>query len=143
MIDETLALKQLCQTHRFPIDAYQFIKFSLEYGNENLSRIRRKSSEPTLRMKSAGPGSSRHLLPIELCEAVRLYALERYGLLALPVLESLEIRSTSDIGDIVWAMIDAGLFRKSSRDRREDFDGVFDFQVAFVDGVSFADLATD
>jgi len=41
------------------------------------------------------------------------------------------VSRTDDFGRIVFAMIDAGLLSKSSRDRAEDFRGVFDFQEAF------------
>jgi uncharacterized repeat protein (TIGR04138 family) len=49
----------------------------------------------------------------------------------MAVLAGWNVRRTDDFGRIVFAMIDAGLFSKSSRDSIDDFRGVFDFQEAF------------
>ncbi|MCA9215358.1 MAG: hypothetical protein KDB27_19970, partial [Planctomycetales bacterium] len=73
----------------------------------------------------------RHLTGQQLCEASRRYAIEQFGLLAKVVLNSWGIQSTGDLGEIVYNMIDAELMKKSSGDRREDFDDVFDFTAAF------------
>jgi uncharacterized repeat protein (TIGR04138 family) len=45
------------------------------------------------------------------------------------VLESWGVRSTGDFGEIVFNLISIGKMRKTDRDRREDFDDVFDFQT--------------
>ena len=47
------------------------------------------------------------------------------------MLKSWGVHSTSDIGEIVYNLIEAGLMRKSANDRREHFDDVFDFEDAF------------
>ena len=54
----------------------------------------------------------------ELCEAVRKLALRQYGLLAATVLAHWGIRSTSDIGDIVYNMIATGDLEKTPNDSR-------------------------
>ena len=59
-------------------------------------------------------------------------------MMAKVVLNSWGIKSTSDIGEIVYNMINVDLMRKSPADRREDFDDVFDFQKAFRDEFDFA-----
>jgi uncharacterized repeat protein (TIGR04138 family) len=61
---------------------------------------------------------------------VRALALRQYGLLAATVLGYWGIRSTSDIGDIVYNMIAAGDLEKTPNDSRSDFDNVFDFATA-------------
>jgi uncharacterized repeat protein (TIGR04138 family) len=75
--------------------------------------------------------TERHLTGQELCHAIREYALQQYGMMAKVVLNSWGVHSTSDIGNIVYNLIDIGLMRKSNEDRREDFDDVYDFQQAF------------
>ena len=40
------------------------------------------------------------------------------------------VRSTSDIGDIVYNLIAAGDLEKTPSDSRSDFDDVFDFETA-------------
>ena len=66
----------------------------------------------------------------ELCEAVRRLALRQFGLLAATVLGHWGVRSTSDIGDIVYNLIAAGDLEKTPSDSRSDFDNVFDFETA-------------
>ena len=67
----------------------------------------------------------------ELCEAIRRYALQQYGYMARLVLKNWGIRSTGDFGEIVYNLIRIGCMRKTARDRREDFDDVYDFDTAF------------
>jgi uncharacterized repeat protein (TIGR04138 family) len=50
--------------------------------------------------------------------------------MAATVLSHWGVRSTSDIGDIVYNMIAAGDLEKMPSDSRSDFDEVFDFAKA-------------
>ena len=77
---------------------------------------------------------SRHVNGQQLCLALRDYAIERYGLMARLVLARWNIHKTDDFGKIVFAMVDAGLMRKTDEDQIEDFFGVYSFDEAF-DGV--------
>ena len=79
----------------------------------------------------------RHLTGQQLCEASRRYALEQYGLMARVVLSSWGIRSTADLGEIVYNLIRVDLMKKSDRDRREDFEDVFDFETGLDKGFEF------
>src|SRR5262249_30255988 len=71
-----------------------------------------------------------HVSGQELCHSVRTLALGQYGLLASTVLAHWGIRSTSDIGDIVYNMIANGDLEKTPQDSRSDFDDVFDLRAA-------------
>ena len=73
----------------------------------------------------------RHLTGQELCEAIRVYALEQYGYMAKSVLNHWGVRSTKDFGEIVFNLIEIGQMRKTPDDRREDFEKVFDFEEGF------------
>ena len=79
-----------------------------------------------------GRQAPRHLTGQELCEAMRVFALEQFGMLAKCVLNSWGVKSTSDIGEIVYNLIQIGEMRKTPADRREDFDDVFDFDEGLV-----------
>ncbi len=68
-------------------------------------------------------------MPAELCDAVRRLALRQYGLLGGTVLAHWGVRSTSDIGDIVFNLIAAGDLEKTENDSRSDFDNLFDFEI--------------
>jgi uncharacterized repeat protein (TIGR04138 family) len=62
---------------------------------------------------------------------MRRYAHQQYGYLAKQVLNHWGITSTGDFGEIVFNLIEIGQMRKTSDDRREDFDEVFDFDEGF------------
>lgn len=75
----------------------------------------------------------RHVTGQQLCIGLRDYALQRYGLMSRAVLNKWGIRATRDFGRIIFAMVDAGLMRKTDDDTLDDFDGVYDFDDAFAD----------
>jgi|TARA_R110000782_G_scaffold101029_10_gene187544 uncharacterized repeat protein (TIGR04138 family) len=75
----------------------------------------------------------RHVSGHQLCLGLRDYALQRYGLMSRVVLNRWGIRSTRDFGHIIFAMVDAGLMRKTDDDTIEDFDGVYEFDEAFAE----------
>lgn len=103
----------------YPAEAFQFVRDGLNRTSQFVH----------------GPGGAgdeeRHVSGQQLCLGLRDHAIERYGMLALSVLNGWNIHRTDDFGRIVFAMIDAGLFSKSQRDSIEDFRAVFDFQEAF------------
>jgi uncharacterized repeat protein (TIGR04138 family) len=66
-----------------------------------------------------------------LCWGVRDLAQERWGLLAVSVLNYWGVRATRDIGEMVFALVDNGLLQKQSQDSIDDFDQIFDFETAF------------
>ena len=82
----------------------------------------------------------RHLNGGELAWACRDFALEQFGLLAPTVLEHWGIRSTEDLGRIVFLLIDVGLLAQQPSDRIEDFDRVYDFAEVFTAGYRWPGL---
>ncbi len=76
-------------------------------------------------------GRKGHVSGRELLEGVRRYALEEFGFLARVVLEGWGVKSTEDIGNIVFNMVNAGLLYRSRDDRIEDFRNGYDFKEAF------------
>lgn len=115
-------LNLLREDPRYTGEAYQFIRDALGFAQEvlKLGESRTEQREEC------------HLTGQELCEAIRLYALEQYGLLAKVVLNSWGLRSTSDFGEVVYNLIRIGRMKKSPSDRREDFDNCYDFDQAFA-----------
>ncbi len=75
----------------------------------------------------------RHVDGRELAHAVRELALDRFGVVSRLVLEYWGIRSTADLGDMVFALVDAGLLMSQPGDSRDDFVDVFEFSEAFED----------
>jgi uncharacterized repeat protein (TIGR04138 family) len=112
---------------RYRLEAYQFVRESLDYAQNELGLGRASQSS-----SNEEPPQEAHLTGQQLCEAIRQYALEQYGYMAKWVLGTWGIHSTSDFGDIVYNLISISLMKKSASDRREDFDDVYDFEEAFV-----------
>lgn len=73
----------------------------------------------------------RHITGPELAHACRTLALQRFGVTAKLVLEHWGVKGTSDIGDIVFTLVDLGLLISQPQDSRTDFSEVFDFEKAF------------
>ncbi len=92
------------------------------------------SERETLRRDSI----RKHVSGQQLCDGIRQYALAQFGYMSKTVLNSWGIFTTSDIGAIVYKMINAGIMKKSSKDRRSHFDNVFEFDEAFEASFDFA-----
>ncbi len=120
---------------RYSLDAYLFILEALSFAQDSLGmgECQQVGSKRASKKKS-----ERHVTGQELCEAARRYAQQQYGYLAATVLSSWGVRETADFGEIVFNMIEVGQMRKTSRDRREDFHGVYAFEEAFVRDLVFA-----
>jgi uncharacterized repeat protein (TIGR04138 family) len=109
---------------RYKLEAYQFVRDALAYAQDELKMGQQSETE-------AEPAADAHLTGQELCHAFQLFALDQFGLMARLVLNDWGVRSTGDIGEIVYNLIEIGLMKKSDTDRREDFDDVFDFNESF------------
>lgn len=124
----------LQQDRRYKLGAYIFVFEALEYAQKILNLGDEQPSQPPRRgKKKKGPASEeedrpeKHLTGQQLCEAIRQYALEQYGFMAKCVLNSWGVHRTGDFGEIVFNLIRVERMKKTERDRREDFDEVFDF----------------
>jgi uncharacterized repeat protein (TIGR04138 family) len=109
---------------RYKREAYQFVTEALDFAREELGMGSPPQYDPRQRSYDL------HLTGQQLCEAVRIYSLEQFGYMAKVVLNSWGIHSTSDVGEVVYNLIGIGQMKKSKRDRREDFDNVFEFDDA-------------
>jgi uncharacterized repeat protein (TIGR04138 family) len=78
-------------------------------------------------------GEHRHVTASELLDGFCAHAKRKYGVLALAVVERWGIGSASDIGRIVYQLVDAGVLRKQDSDRFEDFDGGCDLKEKLED----------
>jgi uncharacterized repeat protein (TIGR04138 family) len=117
-------VRLLKEDTRYKLDAYHFVREALTFAQEELGM-----GAPSDFDSEQGVYEP-HLTGQQLCEAIRIYALEQFGYMAKVVLNSWGLRSTSDFGEIVYNLIRIGQMKKSKRDRREDFDDVYDFNEA-------------
>ncbi len=113
----------LARDPRYSIHAYAFVFEALEY-----TKKLKKRAQARIRPRVRQTARMRHVTGRELCEGARLLALSHYGLLAMAVLNQWGIRTTSDLGEIVFNLIASGDLEKSPADSRADFDQVFDFE---------------
>ena len=158
MLDPKHPLAELLESdQRYRFDAYVFVFEALHYAQEVLGLgtdsaddvdddstdegAGEATADESAPEESAGLGSDqdssdegapdRHLTGQELCEAIRVYAIEQYGYMAKSVLNHWGVRSTKDFGEIVFNLIEIGQMRKTPDDRRQDFEKVFDFEEGF------------
>ena len=116
---------------RYTVDAYLFVQQSLAYAQYELGLGRPRPFGVDDDDEPDEPPPEAHLTGQQLCEAIRLYASELYGLMAKVVLNSWGVKTTGDFGEIVYKLIELGEMTKSESDSREDFDDIYDFQEAF------------
>ncbi len=100
---------------RFQEGAYLFVLAALEFCQTRLPE-------------------RRHITGRELALAYRDLALERYGVMARLVLDHWGVRTTADVGDVVFTLVELGLLISQPSDSRDDFVNVFDFDEAFRRG---------
>jgi uncharacterized repeat protein (TIGR04138 family) len=99
---------------RYKLEAYDFVREALGYAQDCLQMGQEQSGAwETEKRDPEEPRAERHLTGQELCEAIRQYAQEEYGLMAKPVLNSWGIFATDDFGEIVYNLIVVGLMKKS------------------------------
>lgn len=99
---------------RYAPEAFFFVRDGLEYTAKNL--------------KKGARGLARHVTGKELSQGLCDYALDEYGPMARHTLKQWGITRTEDFGEIVFALIEAGMFGKTDNDKREDFANLFDLQ---------------
>lgn len=114
-------------TERYPEyteEAYEFMRAGLDAAADKFCK----------------DDKSPHLSAKELYLGACAYALDEYGPLASRVLEFWGIRSAGDFGNIVYNLIEVGIFGKQKGDSREQFDELPDLQeilnAPYVGGTS-------
>lgn len=75
----------------------------------------------------------RHLSSREFLDGIRKYGIKQFGPMTKSVLNHWGINTTDDFGEIIFNLVGSGIIKKNELDSRNDFRGVFDFEVAFVE----------
>ena len=128
MLDPDHPLADLLRRdRRYHRDAYFFVFEALRYAQEQMG------IGGMLASLQSDADEERHVTGQQLCEAIRQYAVQQYGMLAKNVLNEWGVRSTGDFGEIVFNLIRIGQMRKTKDDEREHFNDVFDFATGFRD----------
>ena len=103
---------------RYQRDAYIFLRDALDFTTKQQKKIK--------------GATVRHVAGPELLEGVRQYALKEFGPLVITVFDNWGIHCCEDIGNMVFNLIEAGIFGKTEEDSMEDFKNVYDFEEVFV-----------
>ena len=107
---------------RYTKEAYGFLKEALDFTMDKERKRRNKAVSKT----------QRHVTGQELLEGVREYALDQFGPMAHTVLTSWGLERCEDFGEMVFNLIEYGVFSKNEDDTKEDFAAIYDFEEAFL-----------
>ena len=124
----------LKEDRRYKLEAYILVFEALGFAQNELGMGADQSSEPAAGASPANEPAQiaeRHVSGQELCEAIRLYALQQYGYMAKTVLNSWGLYATGDFGEVVFNLIRIGKMRKTPADTKVDFNNIYDFDAAF------------
>jgi uncharacterized repeat protein (TIGR04138 family) len=108
----------LLKDPRYTREAYLLVRDALDFTKKNLTR-------------GVPINEHEHVTGQELLGGLRDYLLAQFGPMAITVLEEWGIKRCEDFGEIVFNIVEAGLFSKTDTDSREDFQSGYDFDDAF------------
>ena len=103
---------------RYDRNAYEFVRVALDHTYEELQ-------------KSDKERRNQHVSGRELLDGIREYALGQYGPMTYSLFDQWGIHTGKDFGQIVFNLVDYGVFGKTDQDSIEDFDDCYDFREAF------------
>jgi len=104
-------------------EAYGFVAAALGHTVESLPAERRADPE------------RRHLSGQELLHGVVELARREFGLMAPTVFREWGVHAATDVGEIVFQLVEAGQLSARDEDRREDFAGGPDLMRALSEGL--------
>ena len=98
-------------------EAYYLLREALDYTCE----------------KSQNNGDeNKHVSATQLLNGFREFSLKQYGPMAATLFSEWNITKCADIGEMVFGLIEEGIFSKQESDKRSDFTEIYDFEEVFV-----------
>ena len=112
---------------------------------EKIAREDGRFNPPALRFVYEGLGYTAkkiltepaHVTGQALCKGLKQLALEKWGRLAMLVLNTWNIKTTRDFGEIVYLMIKHKWMSAQPTDSIDDFNDAYDFKTVFKDQFAF------
>jgi len=123
----------IARDNRYGSEAYAFIRDALDFTIKMRRKGNRDEERPSGRHSLERTKSCSNVSGRELLDGVRQYALKEFGPMVVTVLSYWGIHKCEDVGDIVFNLIEEGIFGKSDQDSISDFKPGFDFNEAFVE----------
>lgn len=112
----------------YAYEAYEFVCDAVTHTQERLGRADADPDDPT---------DEQHVSGAELVRGMCDLAVATFGMMAPVVFRQWNVRTTDDVGRMVFALIEVGRLSKSDRDAPEDFRDLFDLPRALADGFEF------
>ena len=107
--------------NRYAYEAYEFVFAALSHTLSMMGKTQNMEAESDDEFHVSGQ---------QLLGGVRDLAQREFGLMARTVFRLWGIDRTSDFGEIVFNLIEAGAMNKTARDDRQDFVDVYDLDEA-------------
>jgi uncharacterized repeat protein (TIGR04138 family) len=115
---------------RFAYEAYEFVCEAVQHTQDRLGR--RRMTDPT---------AERHVTGAELLKGACDLAVREFGMMAPVVFKMWGVRTTDDLGEIVFKLIAAEKLSKSEQDDRDEFHDVFDLEKMLSVGFDLEPMA--
>jgi len=119
-------LLELCrEPPYFAYEAYEFVCDAVTFTSERLGRAHKEDEVEEV---------DHHVSGAELLLGVCDLAVTTFGMMAPVVFRLWNVKTTDDVGKMVFNLIRVGRLSKSDRDTPEDFHDLFDLSQTLADG---------
>lgn len=118
-------LKLCREAPHFAYEAYEFVCEGVTFTMTRLGRAHTDARRTP---------ADQHVSGEELLRGICELAVKEFGMMAPVVFKQWGIRTTDDIGTIVFNLIKVELLSKSDRDSPDDFHDLFDLHQALTEG---------
>jgi uncharacterized repeat protein (TIGR04138 family) len=101
---------------RYALEAYEFVSKAVVFTMLSLSRDK---------------SPNHHISGQELLDGFRRYAIQEFGPMAGEIMKSWGFSNSSDVGNVVFNLVNRNLLGKTENDSLSDFKNGLDFERAF------------
>jgi uncharacterized repeat protein (TIGR04138 family) len=115
---------ELCREDpRFTYEAYEFVCDAVTYTQTKLGRMHADDED-----------ADHHVSGAELLRGTCELAVREFGMMAPVVFKQWGVRTTDDVGEMVFKLIRVQRLSKSDRDDPDDFHDLFDLNQSLTEG---------
>jgi uncharacterized repeat protein (TIGR04138 family) len=128
-VDATI-LECLREDPRYAYEAYEFVCEAVQFTQDRLGRRRHTD-----------PSAERHVSGGELLKGCCDLAVREFGMMAPVVFKQWGVRTTDDLGEVVFNLIKMDKLAKSEQDERDEFHDAFDLEKTLTVGFDLEPVA--